>query len=1396
VKWSATYVTKTYRAGNHFQYDLHWDDNAVQTVSEVVLPSQLGPNLKYTFGYNGNPAHDMGTSVGWGELSSMTLPSGARADYQYEMDNRSGTQIQADWILKNSPSRKDLNYNLEYDNASAPAPTETWLYSIGEGAASITAPDGGVTSEWGDPVYKVQQPDGTVVERVWKKNIPKLPAGVTIWAGEKVNQYVQTEFTSISDASGTLVKTAIKEYSHDKNGNMTRTKEYDWVGYQSIPRDSFGKPTGALPAGTQLKRETVNAYHCATPDATDSTTSDPDAYNQPSAPSLRTALASSEVRDFGQTRLRIEYAYDNALTTGNLVETRTWDSQRGALLSPQPDGSRLDASNSIAVTNQYDQFGNLTSTTEPGRADGSRSVTRYVYGPVNGQSNLHPTTITIADGTPRARIMSREYDFWTGLLTRLTDADNNVTMATTYDVFGRPVQETAAEGRPEESRTVTVYSDVNRRVIVRADLNTTGDGKLITVRHFDQLGRIRLNRTLEDATAENELDETAGIKSQTRYAIDGTNHLNYKLVSRPYRAATSQAAAGEATMGWTVSTSDKGGRAVRVETFAGAAPPAPWGANAVSTGAVRTVYDADATTITDQNDTTKHNVKDVLGRLVEVREAPGMAGYEDYLTTYTYDVLGNLTQVAQGVQTRTFTYSSLSRMTSAFSPEQIDGQGTQVATTYAYHPNGSIASKTDPRGVQTTYTYDELNRIKTRDYSDTTPDVTYTYDTLTNGKGRLSSVVSSASAFRNTQYDALGRVKASEQETNGRIYTMGYEYDPSGKLRSQTYPSGRVVHTEYDSAGRVAGVRNEQTGQYYAGGASTDTTNRIRYTAHGAVNALKLGNSLWEHSDFNSRLQPVQIGLGTAAGTSNKLQLDFGYGPTDRDNGNVRSQTITVPGLSNPFVQAYDYDPLNRLQTAEETSGGAPQWKQVYGYDQFGNRTFAAGTTFPNPLDAANNPSISPNSNRITSSGFAYDAAGNLLCDPGHPCTPTAFYAYNAEGQMAGAGAASYAYDGDGRRVKKVVGSEVTVYVYNVSGQMIAEYSTQAATGGTSYLTQDHLGSTRLVTGQAGEVKRRYDYLPFGGELSVGRTSDYTGGTLKQQFTGHERDPETNLDFAQNRYYASDYGRFTTPDPSRGSVVPGNPQTWNRYAYALNNPLRYVDPLGLWGIEVYEIWEIYTYEENGTKVVIRRLIGYVIIVKKTKPKDNGERLLEQLGVDKKSAEGKRLLKVIGDRGQVLLANLGGEIGDFFKQVENLLYAQKTGTSVYQGGGPYDPKYRNCAETCARLAFPSTTNNPDDFMAPNTSDKFWQNQANIQGSELSFADAIRYGDRNNVNTHWASFVFREDDGNVKVFSRSGMFGPFELTDAAKLEGPAYGKIQGIGNDATGYYSRSIKRDVKK
>ena len=104
----------------------------------------------------------------------------------------------------------------------------------------------------------------------------------------------------------------------------------------------------------------------------------------------------------------------------------------------------------------------------------------------------------------------------------------------------------------------------------------------------------------------------------------------------------------------------------------------------------------------------------------------------------------------------------------------------------------------------------------------------------------------------------------------------------------------------------------------------------------------------------------------------------------------------------------------------------------------------------------------------------------------------------------------------------------------------------------------DHLGTPVVITNESGQVLSKHKYFPFGEEMSP-----QGGATHTRRFTGHERDSESGLDYMLARYYSAAQGRFLSVDPSSRGVDPRNPQTWNRYSYVLNNPLRLTDPDGL-----------------------------------------------------------------------------------------------------------------------------------------------------------------------------------------------------------------------------------------
>jgi RHS repeat-associated protein len=283
----------------------------------------------------------------------------------------------------------------------------------------------------------------------------------------------------------------------------------------------------------------------------------------------------------------------------------------------------------------------------------------------------------------------------------------------------------------------------------------------------------------------------------------------------------------------------------------------------------------------------------------------------------------------------------------------------------------------------------------------------------------------------------------------------------------------------------------------------------------------------------------------------------------------VLSVTYNGGGLS--YTQSFGYDALNRLTTSQENGGAS--WSQTNSYDRYGNRSIVGGSLSFNTSD-----------NRIT--GWSYDAAGNLLNDGLHN------YTFDAENRIKNVdGNAAYTYDAEGHRIKKSVGENVR-FVYGIGGKLVAELeSTSGALkkeyiygvsgllativpnaqsgNGTQYPTNDSLGSPRVVTNSSAGVISRHDYMPFGEEIGSGvggRTTGMGYGTadgIRKKFTGYERDSETGLDYAQARFFSSTQGRFTSTDPLMASARAIDPQTWNRFSYVANNPLKLVDPSGL-----------------------------------------------------------------------------------------------------------------------------------------------------------------------------------------------------------------------------------------
>jgi RHS repeat-associated protein len=1105
-------------------------------VSAVILPN----GQSYQFKYNS-----------YGELAWVTLPTGGAIEYvmaygsgvlsggsfgeEYQIYRRvAERRTYEDGMTMTSRTTYTLSGTAVIEEQLTPPPTGTVLartkhYFIGEAAESLFDKEqGDIFTAWNEgkeaATEAIDPATGAVLRRV--SNTWEQRASISWWSwwqsqygqaiGEPANDPRLTQTVStLFDTNQVSQQT----FSYDQFNNRTDVYEYDYG----------AGVAGALMRHTHTDYLTINPINNADYTGT--------------GIHLRGLPVQQSVYDAGGVeRARVTYEYDNygadsnhaALvprygisgldaaytssyeTRGNVTRTSSW---------------LLPSNQAINSYAQYDVAGNAIKTIDP---RGSATTINYAdcYGAPDGEARANygavelngyltyalPTSATNALG----HSVYAQYDYYLGRVVDGEDA-NGVTSSAFYnDVLDRPTQVVRAVNTAVKSQTTFSYNDTQRVMTTTSDQNFYGDNLLRSEAEFDGLGRSFESRQYEAANS----------YIATRQSYDAMGRVSQ--TSNPYRA-------GDALL-WTTTQYDALSRPTFVTT-----PD-----NAV----VSTSYSGSTVTVIDQAGKDRQSRTDALGRLTQVIEDPGAGGL-NYQTAYGYDVLDDLITVTQGIQSRSFVYDSLKRLTSATNPES----GT---LSYQYDAAGNLTQKIDARGVVISYGYDSLNRATSRSYNDGTPSVTYTYDSpgIAYAKGRLTSLSSSVSATNYTAFDALGHATSSQQITDAQTYTLGYTYNLAGALISEVYPSGRTISTAYDTAGRITSVAGQKSGEPAKTYASA-----LSYTAHGAVRQIQLGNGLWEHTLFNSRLQPTEIGLGTSSTDSSKLQLSYTYGTTT-NNGNVQMQTISMPGLQ--LTQSYIYDSLNRLQSAQENNGAS--WRQTFLYDRYGNRNFDVANTTQAMVGL--NLAIDQSTNRYSSGqgSILYDAAGNLTRDfQGHT------FSFDAENHQSSYdnGAATYAYDPDGRRVKKLTGTIAAIYIYDIKGQLVAEYtpsygsSSQGNSSQLSYLTPDSLGTPRVITDSTGTVKSRHDDLPFGEEITAsvgGRTASqgYVADELRQKFTGKERDNETGLDFFGARYYANTQGRFTSADQLLSSGTVYDPQSWNRYSYTINNPLKYTDPFGLY----------------------------------------------------------------------------------------------------------------------------------------------------------------------------------------------------------------------------------------
>jgi RHS repeat-associated protein len=323
----------------------------------------------------------------------------------------------------------------------------------------------------------------------------------------------------------------------------------------------------------------------------------------------------------------------------------------------------------------------------------------------------------------------------------------------------------------------------------------------------------------------------------------------------------------------------------------------------------------------------------------------------------------------------------------------------------------------------------------------------------------------------------------------------------------------------------------------------------------------------------------------------------------------LSAYTWTKPVATGGVVQSgglITADPIIEMRTALDEALGAPSPGYAAGLAQnlpilaihiqeLRNRVVAGWTVSSQiPRDGLASVSYDTSSNRITTAGFAYDAVGNQTRAIGPSGSSSQRFKYDAANRLVQVLAdnnatviATYTYGDSNERLISDEGGYRTYYA-SEGGTVIAEYTESGSSttpswsksyvylgarllsnlapngsGGEAaqYHHPDRLG-TRLVTDPSNGTSFEQVTLPFGTSLNAEST-----GATNRRFTSYDRSVTTGLDYAVNRHYDSQQGRFTQVDPAGLKATSlENPQTLNLYGYVANDPVNRMDPSGMfWG---------------------------------------------------------------------------------------------------------------------------------------------------------------------------------------------------------------------------------------
>lgn len=1097
---------------------------------DAIQSIQLPDGSTYSFTY------DSGTTSGhYGELTSMTLPSGGVIDFNYTIFEDSFNNDNM-WL---SSVTKDGG-TTTYTPMTLSAPTYCPGYSYCE-EVTAKSPDGNATTyifSLDSSAFANGGSWNTVINAFQgdQSGAPKLKSVDTTYTyttqqyqnadgTESTYEIPQTQTVQTSLYSYPTILTAQTVTTLDAVGaNPTDVKEWDY--YQGSP-----------PASPTL--ETVYTYG--------------ETVNGANLPTEIEVLDGSgtEVND-----TQIAYGYDHGDGSPQPAPEEV-----GHFTPTGPYGDVTSVSRWINNTGTY-----LTTSATYDNAGAILTLTVPNGQTTYGHDNSDTFVTSVTPPTPSSGVSltwNAAYDFWTGLLTSTTDPNGETTNYSNYDAFGR----VGEIDYPDGGKTTFSYTPTQASTYQYQNGSVYADTEIL-YDNYERKSRVAVaNGQSGSSWYQNDMcyDEDGRVSFES-YTYQGTGFGMSKVCS----------GAGDA-----------------INYDALSRPTAITHGDGTS---ISYTYQLRATETTDENGVSRIVQTNIFGQPTGICEissngsmpgsgSPAACGLDiagtGFLTTFEYYLSSHSFSMWEGAQVRSFQTDSLGRP--YFTNEPESGQTTY---SYVYNSTGLQVTRTRPEANQTnssvttttTTQYDTLGRPVSITYSDGTPSKSFSYDlasqwgiTLQNVKGRLAAISTSANTGAIYGYDAMGRVTLRNECTPSNCGTnsfqTNYTYDGVGNLLSSS--DGFVTDSyTYSVANELLSITSSLND-------SNDPPDVVSSVQNGPFGPLswQLGNGLSGVRQYDSM---GRVTGGWVCQGSTQSYCTGGtqvYGFTDGWKGPYMTSACdtVLNACSN-----YQYDEFGRLGALNTYQGNWPSY--TYVYDRWGNRWEQNLTSGSGPAPQL---SFNTSNNQITNSGYAYDAAGDLIADGAHN------YSYDAEGNLTlvdGGSTAKYTYDALNQRVRiDDAGQPSTEYIFNPFGQRAAVWDatdgwqSQGQTywgsapveyynnGYAHYQDQDWLGTERMGTNNAGQVEGTYTSLPFGDAFNVNGTDDD-----QYHFAGMDYDYNSGYNgtaHAQFRQYDNSDGSWMSPDPYGGSYDFTNPQSFNRYSYVMNNPTSFFDPEGLDGGE-------------------------------------------------------------------------------------------------------------------------------------------------------------------------------------------------------------------------------------